>query len=50
VTECGAVREGLDQIDRGEGLEFRSIEELEEHIDQLGREASAELAPEGKRA
>ena|ERR1017187_9181482 len=23
---CGAVREGLDQIDRGEGLEFRSMQ------------------------
>jgi antitoxin ParD1/3/4 len=47
---CGAVREGLDQIDRGEGLEFRSIDELEKHIDQLGKEASAELAAKGKRA
>jgi antitoxin ParD1/3/4 len=31
-----AVREGLDQIDRGEGLEFHSIEEFERHIDRRG--------------
>ncbi len=31
-----AVREGLDQIDRGEGLEFHSIEDLERHIDRRG--------------
>ena len=31
-----AVREGLDQIDRAEGLEFHSIEELERHIDRRG--------------
>jgi antitoxin ParD1/3/4 len=46
----GAVSEGLDQIDRGEGLEFRSIDEVEKHIDRLGNEASAELAAKGKRA
>lgn len=34
----GAVKDGLDQIDRGEGVEFRSIDELERHIDQLGKE------------
>ena len=46
----GAVKDGLDQIDRGEGLEFRSIDELDRHIDQLGKEASSELAAKGKRA
>ena len=46
----GAVKEGLDQIDRGEGLEFRSIDELDRQIDQLGKEASAELDAKGKRA
>ncbi len=34
----GAVREGLDEIDRGEGLEFRSTDELDRHIDQIGEE------------
>jgi antitoxin ParD1/3/4 len=46
----GAVREGLCQIERGEGMEFRSMEELEQHIDLLGKEASVELTPKGKRA
>ena len=46
----GAMREGLDEIDRGEGLAFRSTGELDRHIDQLGEEAPAELAAEGKRA
>ena len=46
----GAVREGLEQINRGEGLEFRTLEELEKDIDQLGSEASVELARKRKRA
>jgi antitoxin ParD1/3/4 len=37
----GAVSEGLDQIERGEGLEFRSMDELERQIDRLGKEVSA---------
>lgn len=45
----GAVREGLGEIDRGEGLEFRSIDELDRHIDQLGNEASAEIVRKGRR-
>jgi antitoxin ParD1/3/4 len=39
----GAVREGLDQIGRGEGLEFSSVVELERHIDGRSKEASAGL-------
>ena len=31
-----AAREGFDQIDRGEGIEFHSMEELDEEIDRLG--------------
>lgn len=46
----GAVREGLDQLDRSEGMEFASIRELDQHIDQVGKEVSAELARKGKRA
>jgi hypothetical protein len=38
--------EGFDQIDRGEGIEFHSMDDLDAHIDQLGEEASAELAVE----
>jgi antitoxin ParD1/3/4 len=45
-----AAKEGFDQIDRGEGTEFRSMEKLDEHIDQLGKEASAGLASERNRA
>jgi hypothetical protein len=40
----GAVKEGLDQLDRGEGVEFRSVEDLDAHINRLGKEASAEGA------
>lgn len=46
----GAVRKGLDQIDRGEGVEFGCFVELDQHIDQIGEEASAELARNAKRA
>jgi len=45
-----AVREGLDEIDRGEGLAFRSTDELDRHIDRLGEEVSAGGPGEGKRA
>ncbi len=34
----GAVKQGLDQIDRGEALEFGSMHALEVQIDRLGRE------------
>jgi len=39
-----AIGEGLDQIGRGEGLEFGSMKEFERHIDRLGKEGSAKLA------
>ena len=45
----GAVKDGLDQIERGEGLEFDTVRELEQHIDRLSREA-AEVPPHRKRA
>ena len=45
----GAVKEGLDQLDRGEGVRFRSVDKLERHIDRLGDEASADLASGNKR-
>jgi len=40
----GAVREGLDQIDRGEGIEFGSVDEIDQHIEQLGLEISRKRA------
>src|SRR5579884_1415617 len=45
----GAVKDGLDQIERGEGLEFDTVRELEQHIDRLSKEA-AEAPPHRKRA
>jgi antitoxin ParD1/3/4 len=45
-----AVKESLDQIDRGEGLEFHSIDDLDRHIDRIGNEVSAELARKAKGA
>jgi antitoxin ParD1/3/4 len=39
----GAVKEGLDQLERGEGIEFRSLNQLDADLDQLGAEASAQL-------
>ena len=44
-----AAQEGFDQIDRGEGVILSSMEELDKHIDQLGNEASAEVASERNR-
>jgi len=41
-----AAKEGFDQLDRGEGIEFHSMDELDAHIDRLGEEASAELSVE----
>ena len=38
-----AVKVDVDQIDRVEGVEFRSIDEFEHHLDQLGEEASTAL-------
>jgi antitoxin ParD1/3/4 len=40
----GAVKEGVDQIDRGEVVAFASVDELDRHIDQIGREAFLEVA------
>lgn len=44
----GAVKEAVDEIDRGEGIEFRSIEELDKEIDRLDEQVAAELAKNGK--
>jgi len=40
----GAVQEGIDQIERGEGIEFASMDDLAEHIRAIGEEVSLELA------
>ena len=44
----GAVRQGLDEIDRGDGMEFTSMDRLDELIDQIGEEASAAVVRKGK--
>jgi antitoxin ParD1/3/4 len=37
----GAVKESLDEIERGEGRTFGSMEELDQRIDELAKAASA---------
>jgi antitoxin ParD1/3/4 len=44
-----AAKEGFDQLDRGEGSEFESMDDFDAYIDQIGQEASAEIAVERKR-
>lgn len=45
----GAAKEGFDQLDRGEGIEFQSMDELGSYIDQIGEEVSKEIAAGRKR-
>jgi antitoxin ParD1/3/4 len=44
-----AAKTGFDQIDRGSGIEFHSVDELDAFVDQIGEEVSAELADERRR-
>jgi antitoxin ParD1/3/4 len=44
-----AAKQGFDQLDRGEGMEFESMDDFDAYIDQIGEEASAEIAVERKR-
>ena len=46
----GAVAEGLDQIDRGDGIEFQSLEEMDRHVDQIWKDATAEVHRTGESA
>ena len=46
----GAAKEGFDAIDRGEYVTLRSDRELDDFIHHIGKEASAELAAEKRRA
>jgi antitoxin ParD1/3/4 len=45
-----AAKEGFDQLDRGEGIAFQSIEAFDAFIDHIGEEVSDEIAAERKRA
>ena len=44
-----AAKEGFDQLDRGEGIEFGSMDDFDVYIDRIGKEVSAEIAAERKR-
>jgi antitoxin ParD1/3/4 len=46
----GAVQKGLDEIDRGDGIEFDSVEELGTLVGQIGAEAEAEFQAKQNRA
>lgn len=39
---------GFDQLDRGDGIEFESMDDLADYIDRLSEEVSAEIADEPK--
>jgi antitoxin ParD1/3/4 len=40
----GAAKEGFDQLDRGEGIEFESMDDFGTYIDRIGKEVSADIA------
>ncbi len=37
-----AAKKGFDQLDRGEGTEFESMDDFDGYIDRIGKEVSAE--------
>ena len=41
-----AAKTAFGQLDRGEGIEFGSIDKLAAYIEQIGEEVSAEIAAE----
>jgi antitoxin ParD1/3/4 len=45
-----AAKEAFDSLDRGEGIEFETMDDLAAYIHQIGEEVSAEIAAERKRA
>jgi antitoxin ParD1/3/4 len=44
-----AAKEGFDQLDRGEGIAFESMDDFDVYIDRIGKEVSGEIAAERKR-
>jgi antitoxin ParD1/3/4 len=44
-----AAREGFDQLDCGEGIQFESMDAFDAFMDQIGKEVSIEVAAERKR-
>jgi antitoxin ParD1/3/4 len=45
-----AAKEGFDQLDRGEGIDFESMDDFDAYIDEIGREVSGEIVFGRKRA
>ncbi len=41
-----AAKEGFGAIDRGEGIEFESVDDLARYIDEAGEEVAAEVEAE----
>jgi antitoxin ParD1/3/4 len=46
----GAAKEGFDELDRGEGIAFDSMDDLAAYIRNIGEEVSAEVRAKRKRA
>lgn len=44
-----AAKEGFDQLDRGEGIEFESIDDFDAYVDEIRKEVSTKIAAERKR-
>jgi antitoxin ParD1/3/4 len=44
-----AAKEGFDELDRGEGITFNSMDEFDAFLDQIGHEVAAEIAAERRR-
>ncbi len=43
-----AAKEAFDQLDRGEGIMFNSMDDLASYIGEIGEEVSAEIAAKRK--
>src|SRR5215469_17171760 len=46
----GAVKDATDSIERGEGIEFETMDDVAVYVHQIGEEVSAELTSERTRA
>jgi antitoxin ParD1/3/4 len=44
-----AVKQAADSVDRGEGIEFETMDDLASYVRQVGREVSGEMARDRKR-
>lgn len=46
----GTIAEGLGQLDRGEGMAFESLDDVDRELDRIGQEVTARRPVAGKRA